>query len=155
SERPAGPDLVQVAKEQLGATVEVGRALVRTIRREVGDLVVPLQAPRCILNGPISRNRRLATQQLEIARVKAVGKKMGATLNDVVMALSAACLRRFLGELNALPDKPLIAMVPVNIRPKDDPGGGNAVAGILASLATDVADPAERLAAIVASTKAA
>jgi WS/DGAT/MGAT family acyltransferase len=155
---PGLPSLVQLARQQLGVTRELGRALVelvRAARREVDALVMPLQAPRSVLNGPISRNRRLATQQLDLARVKALGRKAGATLNDVVLALSAACLRRFLVELGALPDRPLIAMVPVNIRPKDDPGGGNAVAGILASLATDVADPAARLAAIVASTKAA
>ena len=46
-------------------------------------------------------------------------------------------------------------MLPVNIRPKDDPGGGNAVGAILASLATDVADPLERFGAIVASTRVA
>ena len=43
-------------------------------------------------------------------------------------------------------------MVPVAVRAKDDAGGGNAVGAILASLATDVDDPGERLAAIIAST---
>ncbi len=152
------PDLLRLALEQVGASFEIGRkvvGLLRNLGQELEHLVVPLQAPRSILNGPISRNRRLATQQLDLGRMKAIGKKAGGTLNDVILALSAACLRRFLGDLGALPDRPLIAMVPVNIRPKDDPGGGNAVAGILASLATDVADPAARLAAIIASTKAA
>ena len=46
-------------------------------------------------------------------------------------------------------------MLPVNVRPKDDPGGGNAVSAILASLATDIADPVARLEAIIASTKRA
>src|SRR5262249_27332743 len=116
----------------LGELKELGRALLGVVRGERNDVVGPLQAPRSILNGPISRNRRLATQLLDLGRVKAVGKKVGGTLNDVVLALSAGSLRRFLAELGALPDRPLIAMVPVNIRPKDDPGGGNAVAGILA-----------------------
>jgi diacylglycerol O-acyltransferase len=150
--------LLRSAREQIGASMELGRKLVgmvRAARKDHEHLVAPLQAPRSILNGPISRNRRLATQKLDLARLKAIGKKAGGTLNDVVLALSASCLRRFLLELDALPDKPLIAMVPVNIRPKDDPGGGNAVAGILASLATHLPDPAARLAAIIASTRAA
>jgi len=46
-------------------------------------------------------------------------------------------------------------MLPVNVRPKDDPGGGNAIGAIIASLATDIADPYERLQAIIASTSAA
>jgi WS/DGAT/MGAT family acyltransferase len=149
------PGLLRLARDQLGAGKELGKALlglVRAARREHDDLIGPMKAPKSILNGPIGRNRRFATQQLELARIKAVGKKAGATMNDVVLALSGAVLRRFLLELSALPEQPLVAMVPVNIRPKDDPGGGNAVAAVLASLATDVADPAARLRAIVAST---
>ena len=46
-------------------------------------------------------------------------------------------------------------MLPVNIRPKDDPGGGNAVGTILASLATDIDDPVARFEAIIASTTSA
>ena len=43
-------------------------------------------------------------------------------------------------------------MIPVNVRPKDDAGEGNAVGAVLAVLGTDVADPAERMRRIVAST---
>jgi len=46
-------------------------------------------------------------------------------------------------------------MVPVNVRPKGDPGGGNAVGAMLASLGTDIADPVERLTAVNASTQQA
>ena len=65
----------------------------------------------------------------------------------------AGSLRRYLLEQDALPDEPLIAMVPVAVRAKDDEGGGNAVGAILASLATDVDDAGERLAEIIASTR--
>ena len=105
--------------------------------------------------GRIGRNRRFATAQLELARLKAVAKAAGGTLNDVVLALCSASLRRYLAEQDALPTAPLVAMVPVSIRGKDDAGGGNAVGAILASLATTTEDPAERLAAIVASTTTA
>src|SRR5690606_20334100 len=65
-------------------------------------------------------------------------------------------LRRFLSEHDALPEKPLVAMLPVNIRPKDDPGGlGSAVGAVLASLATDVPDAGERIARVIASTRRA
>ena len=84
-----------------------------------------------------------------------MAKAAGGTLNDVVLALSGASLRRYLGELDALPSAPLVAMVPVNVRPKDDSGGGNAIGAILASLATDVADPLERLHDVIASTRLA
>ena len=57
-------------------------------------------------------------------------------------------------ELGKLPEKPLIAMLPVSLRSDTDPGGGNAVGALLASLATDVADPVARAKTIVRSTTA-
>jgi WS/DGAT/MGAT family acyltransferase len=152
------PELLAVVREQLGASRSVAGAVARLVRersRGAQELVSPLQAPRSILNRRIGRSRRFATALLETARLKALAKAANGTLNDVILALSGACLRRYLLELNALPDAPLIAMVPVNVRPKDDAGGGNAIGAILASLATDIADPVERLGAIIASTKRA
>jgi diacylglycerol O-acyltransferase len=153
------PGLLRTVREQLGSTRDVGKALVslvRSSRSPEHELVAPLQAPRCLLNRPIGRTRRFATQQFSLARIRAAAKLAGGTVNDIILALSGAALRRFLLDLNELPDEPLVAMLPVNVRPKDDPGGGgNAVGAILASLATHLADPAERLAAIIASAKSA
>jgi diacylglycerol O-acyltransferase / wax synthase len=155
---PTLAELLETARGQAGAMREAGRAIARVIKAgRAGDreLVAPLQAPRSILNRRISRNRRFATQQFDLERLRRIGRAAGGTLNDVVLALCGAALRRLLGESGVLPSVPLIAMLPVNIRPKDDPGGGNAVAAILASLATDLADPGQRLAAIIASTSKA
>ncbi|MCX5746350.1 MAG: wax ester/triacylglycerol synthase family O-acyltransferase [Proteobacteria bacterium] len=148
-------EFLATVREQYGATKVVARAIMKVARREQHELVSPSQAPRCILNGRISRNRRFATARMPMARVKALARASGATINDVVLALSSAAIRRYLTELDALPAEPLIAMLPVSVRAKDDVGGGNSVGAILASLATHLADPAERLAAIVASTKMA
>lgn len=148
--------LLALAREQAGSTRTITRALGNTLsRKRRGALVSPLQAPKSILNQRISRNRRFATQQFDVARLKSVARRLDGTLNDLVLALCGAALRRLLCEQGELPDAPLTAMLPVNIRPKDDPGGGNAVGAILASLATDVADPLERFGAIVASTRVA
>lgn len=160
-----GPDVgalfrtaMSQARRQIGAARDAGRAmrgLVRAAREHDPGVVAPLAAPHSILNGRIGFNRRFAYQQLCLARVKAVAKAAGATVNDIVLALSAASLRRFLGQLDALPDAPLVAMVPVDLRAPEDPGGGNAVGVMLASLATDVADPRARLEAIMTSTQRA
>ncbi len=151
--------LLRAIREQIGATKDVGRALlnvVKAVRRHDHDLITPLQTPRSVLNEKITRSRRFATQHVPIQTVKRIASASQGTVNDVVLAMCGAALRRFLGEQGALPDRPLIAMVPVNVRPKDDPGGsGNAVGSILASLGTDIADPTERLATIVASTRRA
>jgi WS/DGAT/MGAT family acyltransferase len=75
-------------------------------------------------------------------------------LNDVVLAMSAGALRQYMLSQNALPDAPLVAMTPVSLRGDDDEEtGGVNVGAILCSLATDVADDAERLRAITASTR--
>jgi WS/DGAT/MGAT family acyltransferase len=156
AEAPTLDNLLAAAREQLGATKDVGKALFNALRpKKDRALVSPLRAPTSVLNQRVSRNRRFATQGFDIPRLKRVAKTRDGTLNDVVLALVAAALRRLLGEQDHLPAKALVAMVPVNVRPKDDPGGGNAVGAILASLATDVEDPAERFSAIVASTRRA
>ena len=145
-------------RDQVSATRDAGKALlnvVRATRDHDATLVSPLQAPRSVINQKISRNRRFATQKYSAERLRRVAKAHGGTLNDMVLALCAAGLRRFLLERGALPDKPMTAMLPVNIRPKNDPGGGNAVGAILATLATDVADPVARLDTIITSTRRA
>ncbi len=153
---PSFDALLAAVRDQVGVAKDIGRALVtvaQSIRGGASGLALPLQAPKSVLNQRISRSRRFATQKVSIERVKRLAAAAGGTVNDVVLAICGVALRRFLGELDALPDKPLVAMVPVNVRPKDDPGGGNAIGAILASLATNVADPRASLDAIIASTK--
>ncbi|HEX8004400.1 MAG TPA: wax ester/triacylglycerol synthase family O-acyltransferase [Mycobacteriales bacterium] len=116
--------------------------------------VVPGQAPRSMLNVSITGSRRFAADSWDLARMKAVGKAAGATLNDVVLAMSAGALRQYLLSQDALPDAPLVAMTPVSLRGDDDEEAGSvSVGAILCSLATDVEDPAERLRAINRSSR--
>ena len=136
---------------------DLTRALINTELRpgdEHRHLVTSFQAPPCILNGRISRNRRFATQQYKAARLKAIGAKNDATLNDVALSIIGGGLRAFLAELDELPDKSLIAFLPVNVRPKGDEGGGNAVGAMLAPLGTDIEDPIARLDSVATSTRA-
>lgn len=118
------------------------------------QLTLPVGAPRTIFNVPIGGARRCAAQSWPIERFIAVKKASGATLNDVVLAVCGGALRAYLLEQGALPDRPLIAMVPVSLR--DDAsaaGGGNQVGALLASLATHRDDPAQRLAEVSTSMR--
>jgi diacylglycerol O-acyltransferase len=125
--------------------------------KRIGDpdegMMVPFDAPRSVLNGRVREKRRFATQQFSIERMRALATAAECTLNDVVLALCGGALRRFLDERGELPAKPLTTGIPVSVRPKDDPGGGNAITFIVASLGTEIADPVERLAAIKASVR--
>ncbi len=85
-------------------------------------------------------------------RIKTVRRSAsGATLNDVMLAMCAGALRRYLIELDALPDKPLVAAIPMSLRTDSSSMSGNAVGIILCNLATDIEDPVTRLAEIRAS----
>jgi WS/DGAT/MGAT family acyltransferase len=116
----------------------------------------PTNAPRTPFNHSISPHRRFAFTSLPLAEVKRIKTAAGSTLNDVVMALCSSTLRRYLERQGALPDEPLVAMVPVSIRSGDeDDVYQNRVSGLLCGLATDEKDPVERLLKIRTSMNAA
>jgi WS/DGAT/MGAT family acyltransferase len=142
--------------KQLGTVPTVARELLRTINDARKDPAYSsiFHAPRSILNQKITGSRRLAAQSYCLSRIKGVCKAYGTTVNDVVMAMCASALRSYLMNQDALPEKPLIAMVPVSLR-RDDSSGGNQVGVILASLHTDVTSPVTRLIQIHEDVKAA
>src|SRR5436190_100127 len=111
-----------------------------------------LNAPKTPFNTTITRERSYAARAVSLGDAKVIAKAAGAKLNDVVMAICSGALRRYLAEKGQLPDKPLIAGVPISLREPGDTRQNNQVSGMLCSIATDVADPAERLKAILKSS---
>jgi WS/DGAT/MGAT family acyltransferase len=131
--------------------LRLGHAAVR------GRTTLPsFPAPRTMFNVPITGSRRIAAQAWPIDRLRAAGKQAGATLNDVVLAMCAGALRRYLIAQDELPDRALVAGVPVSLRAKSASGDqGNAVGIALCGLATDLPDPGERLREITLSMRQA
>ncbi|MFZ2868484.1 WS/DGAT/MGAT family O-acyltransferase [Zavarzinia sp.] len=116
----------------------------------------PFQAPRTPFNRALTPHRRLAVRSLPLADIKAVKNLLGCTVNDVVLAICAGTLRRYLDEQGELPERPLVAMCPISVRGAADKGDtGNRVSAMLVSLATDIDDEIERIAAIRESTQGA
>jgi diacylglycerol O-acyltransferase / wax synthase len=111
-----------------------------------GHPVPRLSAPLTPFNGTISPRRRFAYGSLPLEEVKWVRQHLGGSVNDVVMALCASALRRWLLEHDALPDGPLVAAVPVSLRQNGDETReeGNRLTVMIAPLATHVADHRER-----------
>jgi diacylglycerol O-acyltransferase len=107
-----------------------------------------------MFNVPIGGARRVAAQSWPLQRIRNVKSAAGVTVNDAVLAMCAGALRAYLIEQEALPDTPLIAMVPVSLRTEAEADtGGNMTGILLCNLATDVADPAQRLEAISTSMR--
>ena len=105
-----------------------------------------LVPPRTSFNGRISAHRRFAFGQLSLDEVKAVKRKYGCTVNDVVVSISAATVRRWLLEHGELPEDPLVAQVPVSVRTDRQQGTyGNRILLMTAPLYTNEADPVRRL----------
>ena len=116
----------------------------------------PGRAPATPFNKPITAHRRVAFRSVDLATVKAVKNAFGVSVNDVVMAMCAGALRRWLTEHDALPAQPLVAMIPVSVRDPAAQGAlGNKVSAMLAALPTTVTDPGLRLEIVHAATKVA
>ncbi len=152
-----GPDVggaLRSALSVLGEAAGLPAALVKTVNRGIQEQPAPLSfsAPRSMFNVPITGSRRFAAQSWPIERIRRVGKAADATLNDVVLAMCSGALRDYLRGLDALPDSPLIAMVPVSLHADDrQREAGNAIGVVMCNLATHLTDPAARLATINAS----
>ena len=113
-------------------------------------------APATPFNRPITPHRRFAFRSVDLAIVKGVKNAFGVSVNDVVMAMCAGALRRWLIDHDALPDHALVAMIPVSVRDPDSKGAlGNRVSAMLASLPTSVTDPGLRLERVHAAMQVA
>jgi diacylglycerol O-acyltransferase len=147
--------LREISTDLAGVMPAIIRSANTALREQAS--VLPFQAPRTIFNVQITGARRFAAQKWSLDRVKAVRRATGATLNDVVLAMCSGALRRYLLDLGALPDRPLIAMVPVSLRGKQKKAeaSGNSVGAILVNLGTHLDDPAERFAQIQQSAQVA
>jgi diacylglycerol O-acyltransferase len=108
---------------------------------------MPFSAPNTRFNDVVEAERLWNSAILDLGRVKTLRKAVeGATLNDVVLAICAGALRHYLLEKNELPEKPLVAMVPVSTRTEHEKNAmGNQVSAMYIQLATDIADPIKRL----------
>ncbi len=111
-------------------------------------MAAPFTAPPTLFNAGVTAERNIAMAQLDLEAVKRVKNRFDVKVNDVVLALCAGALREFLRDRGQLPDKPLVAMVPVSVHDRSDRPGRNQVSGMFCSLETHIEDPGERLRAI-------
>jgi WS/DGAT/MGAT family acyltransferase len=115
----------------------------------------PFHSPRTSLSSKVGARRAVGLAQIDRDDVEKVRAATGATVNDVVLAVTGAALRAHLEDAGELPAEPLAAFVPVSVRGAHDVGekGVNRLSGMLVSLATSVADPIIRLLAVSESAR--
>jgi diacylglycerol O-acyltransferase len=147
---------LEAMRTALGITADAAgmpSALIKTLKHGLRNetSALSLYAPRTMFNTTITGSRRFAAQGWPIERLRAIGKASDATLNDVVLAMCSGAIRNYLIEHDALPDAPLVSMVPVGLNAKRSGAanaGGNSVGAVMVRLGTDLDDPADRLASI-------
>ncbi|MGZ9030312.1 MAG: WS/DGAT/MGAT family O-acyltransferase [Burkholderiaceae bacterium] len=111
--------------------------------------------PRTSFNGQIDAGRSFATASLPLDRVQKIAAAHGATINEVVLTVIGGALRGYLEAHGGVPRKSLIAAVPVSLREAGNDEATTLATMTLASLATDIADPAARLVQVRAASAAA
>lgn len=134
--------------------LKAGFSASQRLRSKASDITTFRSTPDCILNGRIGPHRRVATQNIDLARLKRLAKAAEATVNDVVLAVVGGALREYLLEANALPEDSLTAALPVSTRQPGDTSIGNQVTIMYGSLGTNIADPLLRLESVKQSTRA-
>jgi WS/DGAT/MGAT family acyltransferase len=145
-----------LARQPVSAAKAVRRTVQSALRLrsrnrqpDVTPVPGPFSAPRTSFNLALTPRRSYAYTSVSLTDVKMIKNAFGATVNDVVLAVCAGSLRRYLDSIGEKPDGPLVAMVPVSVRSDDEKGThGNRVSNMFCSLASDIDDPVERLAAI-------
>jgi diacylglycerol O-acyltransferase / wax synthase len=129
----------------LGRTLSGFRAVSRRRRAGAPSPPLPFTAPSLSFNGSLTPHRWYVSTALSLDEVKAVKSALGATVNDVVLAVCAGALRRYLADRGEPVDRPLLVGVPVSTRTEDRGELANSVSNLFASLPVDVDDPVERV----------
>lgn len=163
--RPAGASrkmtvaaVAEMIQAQIGSLPGLTRALAKTaaaLQRSPDErMAFPFEAPRSVLNTKVTGARRFVAQSYSMERIRRVREAFDATVNDVVLAMCGSALRRYLEEFGGgAPQKPLTAMAPVSVRPRDADDFGNATTAVFVNLGTHIADPIRRMETIQASMR--
>jgi WS/DGAT/MGAT family acyltransferase len=141
--------------------VRTGRGLINALQSQrnrpegVPPATLPFTAPTTPWNGAITPHRSVAFATCSLDDMKLVKRVFGTTVNDVVLAVCTMSLRRWLTAHDALPDRALVASVPVSVRTDEKSTDPNQLSSMFVSLPVQLSDPVDQLVAIRENTKGA
>jgi diacylglycerol O-acyltransferase len=121
------------------------------VARAVAKLATSARpAARSSLSGPIGRQRRYTWAQASLEDVKKIKRKLGGTVNDVVLAAISSGFRELLLARGEQPGPRMVpSLVPVSVRAAGEEGiCENRVSALVANLPVHLADPRQRLDAV-------
>ncbi len=114
------------------------------------------RVPQTPFNQAVSPHKMFEAAIFSLDDMKRIKNSVeGATINDVVLAVCAGGLRRYLESHGELPADPLVAVAPVNARSsrRDAQDPGNKISAMSVALPTDIEDPLVRLQTVRDTTR--
>ena len=151
AQRPKPADASR-CRQVSGARWSQTPRLIRDAWRE-HELFPAYRAPSTFLNVRSEVPWICAIERWSIDRVEAVARATETTVNDIAMAMCSGALRALLLDRDALPDRPLVALSPVDLRTEGEVEGRNVMSSAVCNLGTHLDNPVERLATIQASMR--
>jgi diacylglycerol O-acyltransferase len=131
-----------------------GLDMARTGYQVISDVaamaLMPDDSPTLLKGKPVGSKRVAWGEPLPLDQVKAIGKALNCSVNDVLLACVAGAIGEYLREQGDNPDgKEIRAMVPVNLRPLDKAYQlGNRFGLVPLVLPIGIANPIERVYAV-------
>jgi len=138
----------KLARRAAAIAVQLGGEAVGVVDGgEMPGLYLP-EVPETRFDADVSAHRVVEGFGMPLSRIKRVRRKIpGATLNDVFLAVAGGAVRKYLSDKQELPDRSLVALMPMSLRSSGS-GGGNSVGAAMVAVRSDIGDPLERLHAV-------
>jgi WS/DGAT/MGAT family acyltransferase len=134
-----------IAKLVPSTVMSAGKLANRRARGNTG-MPAPLRAPRTSFNATVTAHRTVAFTSVSLDDIKTIKNAFGVKVNDVVIAICSGALRHYLADRDEMPDRSLIAAIPVSVHDRsEDIEGTTKVSMMFSSLGSDIDDAGERL----------
>jgi diacylglycerol O-acyltransferase len=147
--RETTPLIYAMGKSAWAQRRAVSKAKHRDVEAHPKSAAGSSAAPRMRFNNTITARRSYAFRSLSLKDIKQIKNSFGVSVNDVVLCICAGALRAYLQGKKELPKASLVAAIPMSVRTEAQRGqGGNQVTMARVQLASDIADPVERLMAL-------